>query len=105
MRSVFCEWWESVGGYPGYQRPSNQLCFGPTRSHTLKEVCEAEKGTGLMLGVRGGGSDREGKNRVHFLEGPCFVGAGIISPGASSLCVRVESGQETLLQSRGSFYR
>lgn len=41
MRSVFSEWWESVGGYPGYQRPSNQLCFGPTRSHTLKEVCEA----------------------------------------------------------------
>lgn len=69
-RPAACEW-SSPGLFPelpagapgclGCQRPCNQLWFGLTRSHTLKEVWEAEKGTGLILGVGGKGRDREGK--------------------------------------------
>lgn len=35
----------------GHQRLRNRLCTRLTRSQTLKEMCEAEKGTGLILRI------------------------------------------------------
>lgn len=51
-----CAWscagsWGSAGACPGYRKPRNQLCARLTRNQTLKEVCEVEKGTGLIVRV------------------------------------------------------
>lgn len=38
---------------PGHQRPRHRLCSGLARSQTLREVCEAGKGTGFCSGSEG----------------------------------------------------
>lgn len=66
-RSAQCAWWGSVRGYPGHQRPRNQLCSRLTGSQILKEVHKVEKGTGLILGDGREGRGCEGKIGGIFL--------------------------------------